>query len=195
MSGRGFSYFAQTPGLPLSLKSMSNGRALYQFDRNQVAVDDAGYLILNNRQPYSIEIASPTAVETFVLWFPDGWAEDVLRSASEPAERLMAHPVNNGSPAALFFSRYTPHDRTVSPKIRALRVAFKGDAVIDDGWLEERLRELLASMLANQNAVKREVIGLPATRASTREACQLIVVKMSPGDASQVRAPVVIFMP
>jgi hypothetical protein len=40
MSGRGFSYFAETPGLPLSLKCMSNGRALYRFDRREVAVDD-----------------------------------------------------------------------------------------------------------------------------------------------------------
>src|SRR5881409_1137643 len=74
-SGRGFSYFAETPGLPLSLKSMSNGRALYRFDRREVAVDDGGYLILNRGQPYSIEIASPTMVETFVLWFPDDWAD------------------------------------------------------------------------------------------------------------------------
>ena len=67
MSGRAFSYFADTPGLPLSLKCMSNGRALYNFGRAEVAVDDGGYLILNDRQPYSIEIASPTRVETFVL--------------------------------------------------------------------------------------------------------------------------------
>ena len=47
MSGRAFSYFADTPGLPLSLKCMSNGRALYKFGRAEVAVDDGGYLILN----------------------------------------------------------------------------------------------------------------------------------------------------
>jgi hypothetical protein len=40
MSGRGFSYFAETPGLPLSLKCMFNGRALYRFGRAEVAVDD-----------------------------------------------------------------------------------------------------------------------------------------------------------
>ena len=51
MSGRAFSYFADTPGLPLSLKCMSNGRALYKFGRAEVAVDDGGYLILNDRQP------------------------------------------------------------------------------------------------------------------------------------------------
>ena len=87
MSGRAFSYFADTPGLPLSLKCMANGRALYKFGRAEVAVDDGGYLILNDRQPYSIEIASPTPVETFVLWFPDGWAEEVS-SASMKRPKL-----------------------------------------------------------------------------------------------------------
>jgi AraC family transcriptional regulator len=169
MSGRGFSYFAQTPGLPLSLKSMSNGRALYRFDRNEVAVDDHGYLILNNRQPYSIEIASPTRVETFVLWFPNGWADDVSRGLSNASERLLAQPLDHGAAPASFFSYYTPHDRTVSPKLLELRHAFKSNDLINDGWLEEQLRDLLAAMLAKQNTLKREVGNLPAERVSTRE--------------------------
>jgi AraC-like DNA-binding protein len=169
MSGRGFSYFAETPGLPLSLKCMSNGRALYRFGRAEVAVDDDGYLILNNRQPYSIEIASPTQVETFVLWFPDGWAEEVLRSLNEPSETLLANSPDESGTCASFFERYTPHDRVVSPKVHALRAAFKGGGTIQDGWLEEKIRELLASMLSSQRSLKREIDSLPAVRASTRE--------------------------
>jgi AraC family transcriptional regulator len=169
MSGRGFSYFAETPGLPLSLKCMSNGRALYRFGRAEVAVDDGGYLILNNRQPYSIEIASPTRVETFVLWFPDGWAEEVLRSFNETTERLLANSPNENGTRASFFERYTRHDRIVSPKVHALRAAFKSGETIQDGWLEEKLRELLASMLSSQRSLKREIGNLPAVRASTRE--------------------------
>jgi AraC family transcriptional regulator len=169
MSGRAFSYFADTPGLPLSLKSMSNGRALYKFGRAEVAVDDGGYLILNDRQPYSIEIASPTPVETFVLWFPRGWAEEVSSSFNKTSETLLDKlPDGNGAKAA-FFERYTPHDRVVSPKVRALRASFKGKHTIEDGWLEEKLRELLAAMLASQHALNREVSTLPAVRASTRE--------------------------
>jgi AraC family transcriptional regulator len=169
MNGRAFSYFAQTPGLPLSLKCMFNGRALYRIDRAQFSVDDGGYLILNDGQPYSIEIASPTLVETFVLWFPRGWAEEVLRSSTITTENLLSEPANDSAMNASFFERYTPHDKAVSPKVHALRAAAKGKEIIDDEWLEEKLRELLASMLWTQRAIKCDVGNLPAVRASTRD--------------------------
>ena len=167
-SGRGHSYFAQTPGLPLSLKCMFNGRALYRIPGREFSVDDGGYLILNNRQPYSIEIASPTEVETFVLWFPDGWAEDALAGLTRPNERLLDEPVAKGT-AASFFEHYTPHDGMVSPKARELRRVFRSGHVIEDDWLEEKLRELLAAMVQTQSGVKQQTDALPAARASTRE--------------------------
>jgi AraC-like DNA-binding protein len=166
MSGRGFSYFAETDGLPLSLKSVSNGRALYKVDRRESAVDDEGYLIVNEGRPYSIEIASPTLVETFVLWFPRGMAEEVCRSQGQTAERLLDGG-SNERPVE-FFERYTRHDEIVSPKLRALRAAFKAKERIQDTWLEEPLRELLASMFRSQTSVRQKIGCLPATRAATR---------------------------
>lgn len=168
LSGRGYSYFAQAAGLPLSLKCMFNGRALYKIGRAEYSVDGNGYLIVNDGQPYSIEIASPTVVETFVLWFPTGWAEEVWRSSTSSAERLLSEPATDASSAS-FFERYTPHDQSVSPKVHALRAAFRRKEVIEDEWLEEKLRELLAAMLGTQHAVRRETDNLPAVRASTRE--------------------------
>src|SRR5437868_4814130 len=169
MSGRGFSYFAETSGLPLSLKCMFNGRALYKFGRAEAAVDDGGYLILNDGQPYSIEISSPTRVETFVLWFPRGWADDALRTCTHSPEIGLANPSNDTGASARFFQHYTPHDREVSPKVRALRAAFQGPEIIQDGWLEEQLRELLVSMLSEQNSVRQQAGNLEVARASTRQ--------------------------
>ena len=168
-NGRGFHYYAETPGLPLSLKCMFNGRALYRFGRAEVAVDDGGYLILNERQPYSIEIASPTAVETFVLWFPRGWAEEVSQSLEQSVDRLLGEAPNEHQGDVSFFERYTPHDRIITPKAHALRAALKSKRVIEDSWLEEKLRELLASMLESQYSLKHEVANLPAVRAATRD--------------------------
>ena len=154
--------------MALSLKCMFNGRAWYRIPGAEFSVDDGGYLILNDRQPYSIEIGSPTRVETFVLWFPDGWAEEVVAGLTWPNEGLLDAPENRGT-TACFFERYTRHDRTVSPKVRELRAAFKSDESIRDAWLEEKLRELLAAMVQTQDGVKRRTEALPAARASTRE--------------------------
>ena len=147
---------------------MFNGRALYRIPGREFSVDDGGYLILNNRQPYSIEIASPTQVETFVLWLPDGWADEVLGGLTRPNEQLLDGPAD-GKRTASFFERYTPHDEIVSPKIRNLRAAVKSYHMIEDGWLEEKLRELLAAMNETQKGMKQQSDQLPAVRAATRE--------------------------
>ena len=41
---------------------MFNGSALYRADRAWFSVNETGYLILNDRQPYEIHIDSPTRV-------------------------------------------------------------------------------------------------------------------------------------
>ena len=147
---------------------MFNGRAWYRIPGREFSVDDGGYLILNNCQPYSIEIASPTQVETFVLWFPEGWAEDVLGGLTRPNERLLDEPAADGTTAS-FFERYTRHDGMVSPKALELRRAFRSSDVIEDDWLEEKLRALLAAMVQTQRGVKQQTDALPAARAATRE--------------------------
>src|SRR5207244_3507999 len=63
----------------LSIKCMFNGSALYHADRAWFSVNEAGYLILNERQPYEIHIASPTRVESFIIFFPRGWAEKAFQ--------------------------------------------------------------------------------------------------------------------
>jgi hypothetical protein len=154
--------------------------------RSEVAVDDLGYLILNDQQPYSIEIASPTRVETFVLWFPQNWAEEVLRSFDKPPETLLVNPSNENGASAAFFERYTPHNHVVSPKVHALRAAFKGTHTIEDAWLEEKLRELLAAMLASQqDAEARESAIYRQPRNQTREG---IVATSESGQGLSARA-------
>jgi AraC-like DNA-binding protein len=148
---------------------MAHGRALYRFDRSEVAVDDGGYLILNEGQPYSIEIASPTLVETFVLWFPNGWCDEVFQTVTKPAETVLDTEPNEIRSSASFFERYTLHDDAVSPKARLLRAAYKGERLMQDSWLEEKLRDLLASMIASQDPVRAKMEKLRAVRVSTRE--------------------------
>jgi AraC-like DNA-binding protein len=165
---RGFRHDAVAPKPLLSIKSMFNGSALYRADRAWLAVKEGGYLILNDQQPYEIHIDSPTMVESFIIFFPRGWAEEVLRSQTALPEQLLDEPECDVARPAHFFERFTPHDKKVSPIVAALRRAHKS-APLPDLWVEQRLRQLLARMLEAQDDALRESDALSARRAATRE--------------------------
>jgi AraC-like DNA-binding protein len=147
---------------------MFNGNAVYRADRAWFSVNEAGYLILNDRQPYEIHIASPTRVESFIVYFPRGWAEEVLESLTAHPKKLLDEPEFTPRCSAHFFERFTPHDRLVSPALTALRRAHK-NGTLPDLWLEEKLRQLLVRMLQTQDDALRESDNLLARRAATRE--------------------------
>ena len=165
---RGFRHDAFSPCPLLSVKCMFNGSALYRADRAWFAVNERGYLILNDQQPYEIHIDSPTRVESFIIYFPRSWAEQVLASLTLSPEILLDEPQHLPQRPTRFFERFTPHDQLVSPVLRALRRAHKSGRLADL-WVEQKLRELLARMLQAQNDSLRERDALPAQRASTRE--------------------------
>jgi len=165
---KGFRHAAFAPCPLLSVKCMFNGSALYRADRAWFAVDETGYLILNDQQPYEIHIASPTRVESFIVFFPRGWAEQTFDSLTVPPEKLLDEPQSKREQPVHFFERFTEHDELVSPALGTLRRAHK-NGQLPDIWVEQRLWQLLARMLRAQNDGLRESDALPARRASTRE--------------------------
>ncbi len=165
---RGFRHDAFAPCPLLSVKCMFNGRALYRADRAWFAVDETGYLILNERQPYEIHIESPTRVESFIVFFPPGWAEEVRESLTSRSEQLLDEPQRLVRRPAHFFERFTPHDQLISPVLSRLRRAHKSGP-LSDLWVEQNLRHLLACMLQAQDVAIRESDALPPRRVATRE--------------------------
>ena len=91
-SAKAFRHHALASRPLLSVKTMFNGTALYRVERDWFAVDESGYLILNDQQPYEIQIDSPTQIESFIVYFPRRWADEVLRGLASPAERLLDEP-------------------------------------------------------------------------------------------------------
>jgi AraC-like DNA-binding protein len=163
--GRVHHAFASKP--LLSIKCMFNGTALYRVSRALFAVDETGYLVLNHEQAYEIEINSPTRLESFIVFFPDRWATEVLRSLSLSTDHLLDDPEGNCSESIHFFERLTPHDDVVSPALAKLRSAHQRGP-LSDLWVEERLRDLLARVLQSQRGALGEADVLPACRAASR---------------------------
>src|SRR5436190_24349098 len=102
---RGFRHDGFAPCPLLSVKCMFNGSALYRADRAWFAVNETGYLILNDQQPYEIHIDSPTQVESFVVFFPRNWAEQVLATLTLSPEKLLDEPQQRPTRPARFFER------------------------------------------------------------------------------------------
>jgi AraC-like DNA-binding protein len=165
---QGFRHDAFAPCPLLSVKCMFNGSALYRADRAWFAVNEKGYLILNDQQPYEIHIDSPTRLESFIIFFPRNWAEQVLTSLRRSPEKLLDEPEHMQERSAHFFERFTPHDELVSPVLTSLRRAHKSGP-LPDLWVEQELRQLLACMFQAQDDALCKSDALPARRASTRE--------------------------
>lgn len=164
---RGFRHDAFAPCPLLSVKCMFNGTALYRADRAWFAVDETGYLVLNDQQPYEIHIDSPTRVESFIIFFARDWAGQVFEALTS-SEKLLDDPGRQRAQPVRFFERFTRHDRLVSPALATLRRAHQ-NGPLPDIWVEQKLWELLRLLWQSQNEALAQSDALPARRASTRE--------------------------
>ena len=152
----------------LSVKSFRGGEALYDVGRGRYRVGSNSYLILNQRQPYEITIDSEWAVESFCVFFEDGFAEEVNYCLITPAAKLLDNPHPARVDPVCFFEKTYPHDDVLSPALFGFKAALQ-DRKDDEVWINERLHELIRRLLRVHRGVCREVESLPAMRASTRE--------------------------
>jgi AraC family transcriptional regulator len=153
--------------MPLSVKSFRGGIASYCTARGRYALDDSGWLIVNDQEHYVIDFRSTTRIYSTVVFFPAGWADIVARVFREREEKLLDEPSDAGC-GVEFLETVMPHDERVTPFLHALDQACRGERVTDD-WLEQKLRDLLAAMLWSQRDHRRGADRLPASRPATRE--------------------------
>ena len=156
----------------LSVKMFRGGTARYRVGGGgQYAVEDGAYLLLNPGQTYSIEIESPTLVESFCLFFAPGFAETSARSVMARADSLLDEPFR-ALPPLPFVERMYSHDAGVSECLCRFRAALECDPARDILWLSERMHDVMTALLWSQNRERRFIqqfgdaagIARPATR-------------------------------
>src|SRR5262249_36071352 len=147
------------------------GEALYDVGRGRYRVGTDSYLILNQSQPYDINVDSEKSFESFCVFFEDGFAEEVQYSLTTPATGLLdnPHPIQSALTAPVcFFEKTYPHDDVLSPSLFRFKAGLQ-DRKDDEVWINQQLHEILQRLLRVHRGVYREVESLPAMRASTRE--------------------------
>jgi AraC family transcriptional regulator len=152
---------------PLSLKSFYSGRALYTVDSASFAVDDAAYLIVNEDQPYTIEVKARSPIESLCIFFAPELVADVVYTSQASIERLLDDPQAIRHPIH-FFERTYPHDHVISPKLLRLRSTLR-QGYSDALWQDEQLHDLMTLIMHVYQNTKKEAQMLSAARAATRD--------------------------
>lgn len=151
----------------LSIKTFSNGKAHYKTNKGYFAVEESRYLLLNEGA-YTISIDNEdNEVESFCVFFKEGFAEEVLRSLNEVSDRLLTDPFMETDSIGFFEKTYH-----TSPTLSAQLQYFKGNLALlkqDHVGYEEQFHKVMQTILIGQFDTIKETESLKALRYSTRE--------------------------
>jgi len=167
LSGVGSRYLVRDFEGCLSLKSVMRGAADWETDGRRFAVNQDCYLILNDRQHYTITIDSPRQVKTFCLFFERGFVEEIHRAMMAGDERLLDSP-GNPRPALEFVNRLEPPDSAVLGLLRRFHEELSLGRMPLTEWDRHFLR-IGTQLVRERGDTLRAVANLPALRVSTRE--------------------------
>jgi len=142
---------------PLSIKTVLDGRVGWKTGGREVLVDECSFLVLNDGEPYSMEIDVRVPVRTCCVFFRHGFVEQVFRS-------MVSSELDVGDGSIPFLSRLHLRDERVMP--RMLAIAANGDAA--SLWLDEQYLLLARDLVLLYEETQRQMRRLPAVRAGTR---------------------------
>jgi len=151
----------------LAVRWTRNGRRHFESEREQFAVDDAGYLLFNGGREFSSSVESHSLVSCYCVSFGPQLAEETLRSMITPADRLLEDPYREQFQPVQFFETAYRHNVTVTPLLRRLEGAVESGCE-PHVWFEEQFKFLAARLLATHRDVARDIDRLTPVRAGTR---------------------------
>ncbi len=151
----------------LSVKTVLHGSALWETEGRRFVVHENSYLILNDRQHYTLTIDSARPATTFCLFFKRGLVEDVFRSQVTPESLLLDSPSAPAMTQLSFREKLETHESRVLGMTRLLRRRLLGGA--SGTALEQSFYAIAAEMAREHLQVEAAIARLPAIRASTRQ--------------------------
>jgi AraC family transcriptional regulator len=154
-------YVHDFPG-PLSIKAVLKGSAEWRAGTSRFEVDAQSFLILNDRQPYSMTIEPGPPVETFCVFFERGFVEDAWRSSASDDAGLLDDPERV---AVLGFEeRLRPKNGRIDSALRRMR-----EVATSGGDAEAGFYDLALGLVELRAELAREIGRVPAARVATRQ--------------------------
>jgi len=168
LSGYGTRYHVRDFEGCLSLKSVARGSADWETDGRRFVVTPDCYLVLNDRQHYTMTIDSPYRVKTFCLFFERGFVEEINRGMVVGDERLLDSPQTPRRLGLEFINRVESKESAIVGLLRQFHAELGYGRMTLTQWEEHFLR-IGAQMARERRETLRAMERLPALRASTRE--------------------------
>lgn len=151
----------------LSLKSVIAGSVVWETPGRRYEVHENTYLLLNDRQHYTMTIDSARKATTFCIFFERGFVEDVFRGNSSPTSKLLDQASGGTHTPIDFIERIEP-SRPIQRELRRLRARLSDAKLATDDATNDLYR-LADRLLAEHKQTRVTASRLPAVRTTTRE--------------------------
>jgi AraC family transcriptional regulator len=166
LSGRGTRYYVPEFEGCLSVKSVVKGTAVWEAENRPFILDSDCWLILNDRQRYTITIDSFAPVTTFCLFFERGFVEDIYCAYVTPCGRLLDSPQSAAASKVTFFTRIEPGGPLIDI-LRRFRTKLAGAAMSRTEW-DQIFLEIGEILISERSSAWKVMARLPAVSKSTR---------------------------
>lgn len=166
LTGRGTRYHVPDFEGCLSVKSVVHGTAVWESERRRYVLNENCWLILNDRQRYTVTIDSLTPVTTFCLFFERGVVEDIYRVQITSCGQLLDSPGLHEAAQVDFFPHIEPGTALLD-KLREFRTRLADRAILRADWDDTFLR-IGAFLICERSDVWRAIASLPAVTQSAR---------------------------
>ncbi len=165
-SGRSRRHLVENYCGPLSVKTMISGSAFWRTEAGAQRVQPSSFLVLNKGTTYTLEMNSREPSHTFVLFFRDGFVEDVQRCLNSPGDTLLDNPFAAGTAASFVEAIHAAGESASGTALgRVRRVWLSGDGVVA---LEDEFCRVAVELVRLQNDASRMVSATPSLRPSTK---------------------------
>jgi len=152
---------------PASIKTVIRGRVSWIVRDREFVVDPSSFLVLDAREAYSMNIDSPTPVETCCAFFAQGFLEQVAADLTSSTETALDNPQPIAPPLPYLSSLHEDCERRLTDKVWNL--AARCERALNPSGTEEYFLVLAISLLEYYKHIRDQSARVPAMRASTRQ--------------------------
>lgn len=167
LSGKGTRYYVPDFEGCLSVKSVLNGTAVWETENRRFILNEDCWLILNDRQRYTITIDSLRPVATFCLFFERGFVEEIYRAQVTPSSELLDAPQPFRRDRVEFFTRIEWSDSSLLKILRRFGTELGAGRISQLDW-DQRFLQAGQMMVRGRNDTLKVIARLPAMRKATR---------------------------